>query len=157
MSNQEQRPAPSGLGAVVSIVQAVVALVPRWLVVAAGVIFLTWLGFDMYLNARQKLAETRRIEAQSTTATTLTQPLDEIRPALSGETVTERFQRIDAIRAAKGKNSAQEWTLEMAERRQALIDKAKTQELNSAERSELNQMLISVLKKIDEERKSEGK
>jgi hypothetical protein len=65
MTNQEQQPAPSGLGAVLSIVQAVVALVPRWLIVACGAVFLAWLGFDLYLNARQKIAKTEEIEAVS--------------------------------------------------------------------------------------------
>jgi hypothetical protein len=58
MSNQEQQPAPSGLGQVLPIVQAVIAIVPRWLVAAAGVIFLTWLGFDLYNNAQQTAART---------------------------------------------------------------------------------------------------
>jgi hypothetical protein len=65
MTNEGPQPAPSGLGAILSIVQAVVAIVPRWLVVAAGVIFLTWLAFDLYLNTRAKLAQTEQTEAAS--------------------------------------------------------------------------------------------
>jgi hypothetical protein len=67
MSNQDQQPAPQGglgglLSFVLSIVQAVTGLVPRWLVVAAGVVFLAWVGLDIYLNARERLARTETIE-----------------------------------------------------------------------------------------------
>jgi hypothetical protein len=66
MTNQNQPPVPvSGLAAVLAIVQAVVAVVPRWLVVAAGVVFVAWLGFDLYLNARQKLAQTEAVEVET--------------------------------------------------------------------------------------------
>jgi hypothetical protein len=73
VSNQERAPAPqaSGLGAVLSIVQAVVALVPRWLVVGAGVIFLAWLGFDLYINTQLKLLDLQAKQAE-TRAKTIT-------------------------------------------------------------------------------------
>jgi hypothetical protein len=69
MTNQNQPPVPvSGLAAVLAIVQAVVAVVPRWLVIAAGVVCLSWLGFELYLNARVKLAEVEKIEIDSAIA-----------------------------------------------------------------------------------------
>ena len=67
MTNQDQQPpaTASGLGQVLAIVQAVTSLVPRWLVVAAGVILLTWLGLDLYLNLRIKMAEVTEVETQT--------------------------------------------------------------------------------------------
>jgi len=66
----------TGWGGLFSLVGSVVALVPRWLVVAAGVIFIAWLGFDLYANVRVKMAEVERIEAQSrAAATTFKNPL----------------------------------------------------------------------------------
>ena len=47
----------SGLGQVFGIVQAVASIVPRWLLVAAGVIFLAWLGFDLYTNVILRMAD----------------------------------------------------------------------------------------------------
>jgi hypothetical protein len=68
MSNQDQQPPVpvSGLAAVLAIVQAVVAVVPRWLVVAAGVVFVSWLGFDLYLNAQMKLTELEKTQGVTT-------------------------------------------------------------------------------------------
>jgi hypothetical protein len=64
MTNQNPVPV-SGLAAVLAIVQAVVAVVPRWLVVAAGLMALTDVGFNIYMNARAKVAEVRKIEIES--------------------------------------------------------------------------------------------
>jgi peroxiredoxin family protein len=68
MTTRDQLPAPSGLGAVLSIVQAVVALVPRWLVVATGVIFLTWLGLELFQKSQQVVLQTETMAAQKAKA-----------------------------------------------------------------------------------------
>jgi hypothetical protein len=61
-----QAPAPAaGWGGLFSLVGSVVALVPRWLVVAAGVVFVAWLGFDLYANVQMKMAEVERVQAES--------------------------------------------------------------------------------------------
>jgi hypothetical protein len=75
MTNQPPVPV-SGLAAVLAIVQAVVAVVPRWLVVAAGVVFVAWLGFDLYLNAQMKLLdlEAKRGETAASSAKFIAPP-----------------------------------------------------------------------------------
>jgi hypothetical protein len=65
MTNQNRPPVPvSGLAAVLAIVQAVVAVVPRWLVVAAGVVFVSWLGFELSQKAQQATLQTETMRAQ---------------------------------------------------------------------------------------------
>ena len=76
MTNQDQQPAPSSLGALLSLVQTVIAIVPRWLVVAAGVIFLTWLGYDLYISSQLKLfdLQAKQAETRAKTAEPVTIP-----------------------------------------------------------------------------------
>lgn len=62
----EAAPGPgAGWGGLISLIGSVVAIVPRWLVVAAGVVFVAWLGFELYLNAWQKLAQTEQVDAEA--------------------------------------------------------------------------------------------
>ena len=54
----EGAPSPSaGWSGLFSLVGSVVAIVPRWLVVAAGVVFVAWLGLEIYINAQSLLAD----------------------------------------------------------------------------------------------------
>ncbi len=62
---QSQAAPAAGWGGLFSLIGSVVALVPRWLVVAAGVVFVAWLGFDLYMNAQQKIAVTRKVVEES--------------------------------------------------------------------------------------------
>ncbi len=64
---QSQAAPAGGFMGAVSLIGHVVSLVPRWLLVAAGVVFVAWLGLDLYLNARVKMAQTRAVEEKAET------------------------------------------------------------------------------------------
>jgi hypothetical protein len=62
----EASPVPvSGWGGLFSLVGSVVGLVPRWLVVAAGVVFVAWLGLDLYMKIGITTAEKEMKDAQA--------------------------------------------------------------------------------------------
>ena len=62
----QAQPAPAaGFMGALSLVGHVVGLVPRPLLVAAGLVFVAWLGFEVYLNARKKMAETEGVETET--------------------------------------------------------------------------------------------
>ncbi len=76
-----------------SLVGHVVGLVPRWLVVAAGVVAVAFIGAEAYLKIRAQWAETREIEEKSRGGTMrlpsnwdapMVSPLDEDRPKKEG-------------------------------------------------------------------------
>ena len=65
----EAAPAPgAGFGGV-SGVAALASLVPRWLVVAGGVVFLAWAGLEIYINAQMQLLllEKQRVDTAANT------------------------------------------------------------------------------------------
>jgi hypothetical protein len=49
MTKQTEK--PGAVASILSPVAAVLALVPRWLVVAVGVLVVAWLGFELYGKA----------------------------------------------------------------------------------------------------------
>ena len=61
-----QAPPAKGSGGPISLAAAIVSIVPRWLVAAAGVLLLAWLSFDLYMSARLKMAQTQATEAVKT-------------------------------------------------------------------------------------------
>jgi hypothetical protein len=54
-----------GSGSLLSLIGGVVSIVPRRLFVAAGVLFVAWLSFNLYMNARQKIAQTEIAQQQA--------------------------------------------------------------------------------------------
>ena len=103
----------AGWGGLFSLVGSVVALVPRWLVVAAGVIFIGWLGFDLYVNVRVKMAEVERIEAESrAAATTFKNPLLAPSPASGGADTPAEQAEIARLNKEMGRDPATGKTLQ---------------------------------------------
>jgi hypothetical protein len=58
----------TGWAGLFSLIGSVVNLVPKWLIPAAGLVFVAWLGFDLYINAQMKLIEKDRAAADAARA-----------------------------------------------------------------------------------------
>jgi hypothetical protein len=62
----------SGWAGLFSLVGSVINLVPRWLVVAAGIVFIGWLGTEVYFNAQILIANKNKATADAFRATSET-------------------------------------------------------------------------------------
>ena len=58
-------PPAAGFMGALSPVLSVASLVPRWLVVAAGVVVVAWAGFEIYINAQTKVLQLDQTNAQT--------------------------------------------------------------------------------------------